>query len=59
MTDTKQGTSPQIVKISLPEAQTQPPELDGNLRSWGRGGERPEAVLAARAASRDLEMELG
>jgi hypothetical protein len=58
--DTQQSAGGQgIVKIQLPAAQTYPPELDGNMRSWGRGGKRPEAVLAARAAGRELEMEAG
>jgi hypothetical protein len=51
--DTQQGTEgQQILKIKLPEAQT--PELDGNFRSWGRGGTRPPA---SKAASRELEIE--
>ena len=53
MTDTATAVAGRIVSIRLPEART--PELDGNMRSWGRSGERPEAVLRDRAA----EMEAG
>jgi hypothetical protein len=54
--DTQQSADGKgIVKIQLPAAQTYPPELDGSMRSWGRGGERPEAILAARAAEREAE----
>lgn len=60
MPDTHQSAGgPGIVKIQLPAAETRPPELDGNWRSWGRGGERPEAVLAGRSAGREPEMEMG
>jgi hypothetical protein len=55
MTDTAAAGPERIVSIRLPEAQTQPPELDGNMRSWGRSGVRPEAVPRAREA----EMEAG
>lgn len=55
MPDTQQAASgQQIVKIRLPEAQPQPPELDGNMRSWGRSGERPQP-----AKDRSAEMEAG
>jgi hypothetical protein len=42
----QQGTAQQgtIKTIRLPAAETRPRELDGNMRSWGRSGERPEAV---------------
>lgn len=54
MADTPQDGKQPIVKIRLPRAQTQPPEMDGNMRSWGRGGQPPGA---ARAAARSAEME--
>lgn len=59
MPDTQQGASgQQIVKIRLPAAHTQPPELDGNMRSWGRSGDRAQAAAAARA-ERLAEREAG
>lgn len=46
------------MKIRLPEARTR--ELDGNMRSWGRGGERAQADAAAvTRAGRDLDREAG
>ena len=45
-----------IKTIRLPAAETWPRELDGNMRSWGRSGERPEAVRQARrTAEREAE----
>jgi hypothetical protein len=43
-----------IRTIRLPAVETRPRELDGNMRSWGRSGERPQP-----ARDKSAEREAG
>ena len=52
----QQGTAEQgtIRTIRLPAAETRPPELDGNFRSWGHSGGSPQP-----AKDKSAELEAG